>query len=86
MSVSGGESGRFGINLASSPTFEHSDSSEVSSPPLGEEGIDGDGEEVAVLLSPGEPTVLDFVEAVSEPPLLIQEERRDRVISLCKDK
>ena len=71
--MSGGESGRLGIILASSPIFEDSDSSEVSSPSLGEDGIEGEGEEVAVLLSPGVPTILDFVEAVSDPPLLKKE-------------
>ena len=75
-SVSGGESGRLGIILASSPTFEVSDSSEVSSPSPGEEGMEAEGEEVAVLLSPGVPTILDLVEAVSEPPLF--EKRREK--------
>lgn len=77
MSESVGESGRLGINLASSPTFEASDSSDVSSPSLGEEGIEGEGEEAAVLLSLGVPIELDLVDEESDPPLLIQGERRD---------
>ena len=68
-SVWGGESGRFDINFASSPTF--SDSSPVRRPSLGEEGMDGEGE--AFFGSPGVPVRLDLVEAVSEPPLLGKE-------------
>ena len=62
-----GESGRLGINLASSPTFEDSESSDVSNLSLGEDGVEGEGEEF--LLSLCVPSRLDFVEAVSDPPL-----------------
>ena len=64
-----GESGRFGISFASSPTFDVSESSAVSIPSLGEEGMEGEGEEDAVFGSPGVPVILDLVEAVSDPPL-----------------
>ena len=73
-SVSGGESGRLGIILESSPSCELSESSAASIASLGEEGSEGEGDEEPVLLSLGVPAVLDFVEAVSDPPLQIDRE------------
>lgn len=40
--------------------------------------MEGEGEEAAVLFSLGVPIELDLVDEASDPPLLIQGERRDR--------
>ena len=65
----GGESGRFGISFASSPTLDASESSPARRSSLGEDGMEGEGEDEAVLGSPGAPVRLDLVDAASEPPL-----------------